>query len=119
MGKHERQAYLKAIKERYRKANRTGKARILDEFCAVCGYHRKDAVIVRSTIDLAHNLGLKGTAEGVETLAVWNALGVLGCDQSQGYWMGRPMPAGKLATWLQESGWSQKSRTMPQLQPAI
>lgn len=44
MGKHERQTYLKAIKERYRKANRAGKARILDEFCAVCGYHRKYAI---------------------------------------------------------------------------
>jgi len=81
--------------------------------------NENDAVIVRSTIDLAHNLGLKVTAEGVETQAIWDALGVLGCDQSQGYWMGRPMPADKLATWLQESGWSQKSRTMLQLQPAI
>ena len=81
--------------------------------------NENDAVIVRSTIDLAHNLGLRVTAEGVETQAVWDALGVLGCDQSQGYWMGRPMPADKLATWLQESGWSQKSRTMLQLQPAI
>ena len=44
MGKHERRAYLEAIRGRYRKATRTGKARILDEFCAVCGYHRKYAI---------------------------------------------------------------------------
>lgn len=44
MGKHERRAYLEAIRGRYRKANRVGKARILDEFCAVCGYHRKYAI---------------------------------------------------------------------------
>ena len=44
MGKHERRAYLVAIRGRYRKANRAGKARILDEFCAVCGYHRKYAI---------------------------------------------------------------------------
>jgi hypothetical protein len=44
MGKHERRAYLEAIRGRYRKANRAGKARILDEFCAVCGYHRKYAI---------------------------------------------------------------------------
>jgi diguanylate cyclase (GGDEF)-like protein len=65
--------------------------------------NENDAVIVRSTIDLAHNLGLKVTAEGVETQAVWDALGVLGCDQSQGYFMGRPMPAETLWEWLSGS----------------
>jgi len=80
--------------------------------------NENDAVIVRSTIDLAHNLGLRVTAKGGNP-AVWDALGVLGCDQSQGYWMGRPMPADKLATWLQESGWSRQIITAPQLQPAI
>lgn len=44
MGKHERRSYLDAIRGRYRKANRAGKTRILDEFCAVCGYHRKYAI---------------------------------------------------------------------------
>ena len=116
MGKHERQAYLKAIKERYRKANRTGKARILDEFCAVCGYHRKDAVIVRSTIDLAYNLGLKGTAEGVETRRSGTRLVFSAATSRKAIGWADPC---RQATWLQESGWSQKSRTMPQLQPAI
>jgi hypothetical protein len=41
MGKQARRAYLEAIGSRYLKADRVGKARILDEFCAVCGYHRK------------------------------------------------------------------------------
>jgi len=62
-----------------------------------------DAVIVRSTIDLAHNLGLKVTAEGVETQEAWNTLSLLGCDQSQGYFMGRPMSVEKLDAWLRES----------------
>jgi len=44
MGKQERRVYLEAIRVRYRKANRAGKAKILDEFCAVCGYHRKYAL---------------------------------------------------------------------------
>ena len=44
MGKHERRAYLEAIRGRYRKASRDGKTRILDEFCAVCSYHRKYAI---------------------------------------------------------------------------
>lgn len=78
-----------------------------------------DKVIVRSTIDLAHNLGLKVTAEGVETRATWDTLSLLGCDYSQGYLMGRAMPAEELAIWLQASGWSRQPIAAPQLQPAI
>ena len=44
MGKTERQAYLKAIRTRYRRAGRKAKVTILNEFCAVCGYHRKYAI---------------------------------------------------------------------------
>lgn len=46
MGKHEKKAYLKQIKPRYRKATKADKQRILDEFCAVCGYNRKYAIRV-------------------------------------------------------------------------
>jgi diguanylate cyclase (GGDEF)-like protein len=56
-----------------------------------------DLVIVQSTIDLAHNLGLEVIAEGVETEEVWNKLKLLGCDLAQGYWRGRPVPAEDLA----------------------
>jgi EAL domain-containing protein (putative c-di-GMP-specific phosphodiesterase class I) len=52
-----------------------------------------DAVIVRSTIDLGHNLGLKVVAEGVETKSAWTRLAALGCDIIQGYYLGRPMTA--------------------------
>ncbi|MDH3883638.1 MAG: EAL domain-containing protein [Desulfobacterales bacterium] len=48
-------------------------------------------VIVRSIIDLAHNLGMSVTAEGVETMEVWEKLSSLGCDVSQGYYSGPPM----------------------------
>jgi EAL domain-containing protein (putative c-di-GMP-specific phosphodiesterase class I) len=58
-----------------------------------------DAKIVRSTIDLAHNLGLTVVAEGVETAPVWDLLRELRCDTAQGYHMGRPMPASELAGW--------------------
>ena len=44
MGKNERQAYLQAIRLRYRRARRRTKTTILDEFCAFCGYHRKNAI---------------------------------------------------------------------------
>jgi EAL domain-containing protein (putative c-di-GMP-specific phosphodiesterase class I) len=51
-----------------------------------------DAVIVRSTIDLGHNLGLRVVAEGVETDDTRAALQRLGCDVAQGYWLSRPVP---------------------------
>jgi len=44
MGKQERRAHLEAIRVRYRRARKAGKTVILDEFCAVCGYHRKYAL---------------------------------------------------------------------------
>ncbi|WP_029770660.1 bifunctional diguanylate cyclase/phosphodiesterase [Pseudogulbenkiania sp. MAI-1] len=49
--------------------------------------------IVRSTIDLAHNLGLHVVAEGVENRAIWDRLTTLGCDIAQGYFVSRPIPA--------------------------
>ena len=58
-----------------------------------------DAMIVRSTIDLAHNLGIMVVAEGVETAEAWNLLRELKCDQAQGYYMGRPMPVGEFSAW--------------------
>lgn len=68
-----------------------------------------DAVIVRSTIDLAHNLGLNVTAEGVENQDTWDTLTILGCDVSQGYFMSKPLPADKLMVWLNDSPWSAPS----------
>ena len=59
-----------------------------------------DAKIVRSTIELAHNLGLSVVAEGVENEAVWHMLRELKCDQAQGYHMGRPMPAETFSRWV-------------------
>jgi diguanylate cyclase (GGDEF)-like protein len=58
-----------------------------------------DAVIVRSTIDLARNLGLETVAEGVETPEAWEALRELGCDLAQGYWLSPPLPADELLQW--------------------
>ncbi len=63
-----------------------------------------DEVIVRSTIDLARNLGLRVVAEGVETRAVWDTLQRLGCDLAQGFFLGRPMPAKHVAAWFREFG---------------
>ncbi|HEX7301033.1 MAG TPA: EAL domain-containing protein [Solirubrobacteraceae bacterium] len=60
-----------------------------------------DAVIVRSMIDLGHNLGLEVVAEGVESEAGRQRLVALGCDLLQGYHLGRPEPPAT-ATWLPE-----------------
>jgi EAL domain-containing protein (putative c-di-GMP-specific phosphodiesterase class I) len=56
--------------------------------------------IVRSTIDLARNLGLTVVAEGIETAAVLDHLTVLGCDTGQGYFIARPQPADKLTATM-------------------
>jgi diguanylate cyclase (GGDEF)-like protein len=60
-----------------------------------------DAVIVRSIIDLARNLGLRVVAEGVETAPTWDALRDMGCDIGQGYVISRPLPADQLSAWLE------------------
>jgi diguanylate cyclase (GGDEF)-like protein len=60
-----------------------------------------DAVLVRSAIDLGHNLGLAVVAEGVEDEHALRALKDLGCDIAQGYHFGRPMDAGHFRSWLE------------------
>jgi diguanylate cyclase (GGDEF)-like protein/PAS domain S-box-containing protein len=67
----------------------------------------EDVAIVRSIIDLAHNLRLKVVAEGVETEVVWIALKVLGCDVGQGYLFGRPVPSEELAQRMQGAALSE------------
>jgi diguanylate cyclase (GGDEF)-like protein len=58
------------------------------------------AAIVRSIIDLGHNLSLRVVSEGVETDDILATLRESGCDVAQGYLLARPMPAGALADWL-------------------
>jgi diguanylate cyclase (GGDEF)-like protein len=62
-----------------------------------------DATIVRSTIDLAHNMGLTVVAEGVETESVAGQLCLLGCDEAQGYLFSRPLVADDFRQWAAES----------------
>ncbi|WP_151636398.1 putative bifunctional diguanylate cyclase/phosphodiesterase [Noviherbaspirillum aerium] len=59
-----------------------------------------DIKIVRSTIDLGHNMELKVVAEGIETIAAWELLDRMGCDEGQGYFISKPMPAEQLRSWL-------------------
>jgi len=61
---------------------------------------RSNSLIVRSVIDLGHNLGLSLVAEGVESEQALSALRKLGCDVAQGYHLSRPIPTAALDTWL-------------------
>ncbi|HLQ11194.1 MAG TPA: EAL domain-containing protein, partial [Ktedonobacteraceae bacterium] len=63
---------------------------------------RTDQAIVRSTVNMAHNLGMYVIAEGVEDQATWDLLATLGCDIVQGYYLSRPVPAQDLERWLGE-----------------
>jgi diguanylate cyclase (GGDEF)-like protein len=62
-----------------------------------------DLIIVRSTINLGHDLGLRIIAEGVEDAPTLERLATLGCDLAQGYHLSRPMSGNAFTTWLEES----------------
>lgn len=62
-----------------------------------------DQIIVSSTLQLAHNLGLSVVAEGIEDEGALNWLVERGCEMGQGYYLSRPLDAGKIADWLANS----------------
>ena len=79
------------------------KIKIDKSFVIEMDKNKHDDVIVRSTIDLGHNLGLKVIAEGVESQESWDRLKEMGCDSAQGYFMSRPIPADQFMKWIKES----------------
>jgi diguanylate cyclase (GGDEF)-like protein len=76
-----------------------------------------DAAIVRSTIDLAHNLGLRVVAEGVESHEAWRRLEDLGCDLAQGFHVSRPVPAEAMTRLLVERRAAAEPQPEPQPYP--
>jgi diguanylate cyclase (GGDEF)-like protein len=74
-----------------------------------------DAAIVHSTIDLAHNLGLRVVAEGVESEAAWRRLRDLGCDFAQGYHLSRPLPPDAVTRLITERAALDVAPVLPQL----
>jgi len=66
---------------------------------------KKDAMIVRTVIDLGHNFGLTVVAEGVETKEVFDAVAALGCDEAQGYFISKPQTCEQLKSWFSTSAW--------------
>jgi diguanylate cyclase (GGDEF)-like protein len=66
--------------------------------------NENDLSIVRSIIDLAHNLGLRVVAEGVENKTIMDRLATLGCDYCQGYYVSYPLPAARFMAWPGQAG---------------
>jgi EAL domain-containing protein (putative c-di-GMP-specific phosphodiesterase class I) len=66
---------------------------------------RDDEVIVRSTIEMAHNLGLSVVAEGIETEATYNKLVELGCDVAQGFLISKPLPLDLFDEFISKAGY--------------
>ena len=75
-------------------------------FVMAMARHEGDAAIVRSTVDLGRNLGLRVVAEGIEDAAMWTALTTLGCDMAQGYYLSPPLTPTEFDAWL-------RARTSP------
>jgi diguanylate cyclase (GGDEF)-like protein len=86
-------AYLKSLPVHELKVDRS--------FVSQMTSNSSDAVIVRSTVDLGRNLGLRVVAEGVEDQTTLEALGALGCDAVQGYHVSRPVTSDDLIDWLE------------------
>jgi len=70
----------------------------------------EDQVIVRSTIQLAHNLSLSVVAEGVEDAETMAWLLENGCEKVQGYFISKAVPADSLALWLKDSPYHNEAK---------
>jgi len=78
--------------------------KIDQSFIVDVAFDQQDVAIVRSIIDLGHNLGYKVVAEGVENGLAWDMLNSLGCDTAQGFHISKPLADNHLSSWLVESG---------------
>ena len=88
-------AYLKQLPVNELKVDRSFVMEMLED--------ENDEVIVRTTIDLAHNLGITVVAEGVESMEVAQRLKELNCDAAQGYYLGRPMEVDDFIKFIEEN----------------
>ena len=94
-------AYLKDLPVHELKIDRSFVATMCD--------NASERAIVRSTVDLGHSLGLRVVAEGVEDLQTWRDLEEIGCDQLQGYYISKPMPADQLVPWLRDQRFADRT----------
>jgi EAL domain-containing protein (putative c-di-GMP-specific phosphodiesterase class I) len=63
------------------------------------GQDEQTRIIVESSLEMAHRLGLRVVAEGVESSGLWDWVAASGCDLAQGFYIGRPMPGVELLEW--------------------
>jgi EAL domain-containing protein (putative c-di-GMP-specific phosphodiesterase class I) len=77
-------------------------------FVCECDRSAEARIIVKTMVDLAHNLGMSVVGEGVETQEIAGTLAELGCDLAQGYAIAKPMEAQQVPAWL--SRWNRESR---------
>jgi len=78
--------------------------KIDQSFIMDVAFDQQDVAIVRSIIDLGHNLGYKVVAEGVENSMAWDVLNKLGCDTAQGFHISKPLAENHFSSWLADSG---------------
>jgi EAL domain-containing protein (putative c-di-GMP-specific phosphodiesterase class I) len=90
-------AYLKQLP--------VGELKIDKSFVAHMANDTNDTAIVRSTIALAHDLGLRVVAEGIEDQQTWELLASLGCDVAQGFFISRPLSVAAFGSWLDSANW--------------
>ena len=95
---HSSLAYLKSLPVQEIKIDKSFVLKLADS--------RSDQILVKSTIELGHNLGLRVTAEGIEDRASMDILQNLGCDTGQGYYVSRPVPAQEFEIFFTTSRWS-------------
>ena len=79
----------------------------------------EDEILVRSTIDLGHNLGLKVTAEGVEDIESLDKLAGFGCETAQGYHISKPLPASAFEEFMATSPYSPRTGADASVQGAV
>jgi len=86
-------------------------------FVQDCATSQESRLIVKSIIDLAHNLNLRAVAEGIENTAIQEIVTGLGCDMAQGYYIAKPMAAERVLEWLGD--WGRRSQTIHAKQAAM
>lgn len=97
---HSSLAYLKKLPVRVIKIDKS--------FVKGVATDMNDEMIVQSTIDLGHNLGLTVVAEGIENRQIYDKLADLGCDIGQGYFISRPIHVNEIKKWIDGSSWKLK-----------
>ncbi len=95
----------------YMKKLPAGELKIDRSFVRDLDSDEENRAIVRSTVELAHDLGMKVVAEGVESAGVWDRLRAMNCDIAQGYLFCRPLPADLVMRWIESREPDPEGRT--------